>query len=273
MLFRTAQSVESPSHKIRSELDGSRVCVSLAGDEGRMDRDFVLLLTAVEPASAISCQVRDRDRQDERFVIASFRPEISVERKPVEVLILVDCSGSMGGPSIEEARRTLRLCLRSLEPGDRFNITRFGSSHESLFSESLVYNDQTLREADRYVAQMRPDLGGTEILAPLLALLTQTRATASRSIMLLTDGQVSNENEVIALAREHRHDTRIFAFGIGHGASEFLVRGVARASRGAAEFVYPGERIEDKVMRHFSRIVLPISSHTYKCVWPWSARS
>jgi len=258
-LLSAVRGVESPSHKIRFELDGNLVRAELAGDEGCLDRDFVLLLTPAETWRPLSCQTTGRN--GERFVMASFRPEIEAERSPVEVAFLIDCSGSMHGPSIDEARRTLRLCLHSLSPGDRFNIVRFGSSHESLFAKSRAYDDTSLKKAEKYVAGMEADLGGTEILAPLRELVASEPADAMpRRIVLLTDGQVANEDDVLTLARQHRDTTRIFAFGIGHGASEFLVRGVARASNGASEFVYPGERIEDKVMRHFKRLTLPAAS-------------
>ncbi len=105
---------------------------------------------------------------------------------------------------------------------------------------------------------MDADLGGTEILSPLQEVLQSERSEGlPRRVVLLTDGEVSNEDEVIGLAAGHRKDATIFCFGIGAGSSEFLVRGVARASGGAAEFVYPGETIEEKVLRHFARISAP----------------
>jgi Ca-activated chloride channel family protein len=69
---------------------------------------------------------------------------------------------------------------------------------------------------------------------------------------------VSNEDEILALARRHAGTSRIFAFGIGAGASEHLVRGAARASGGAAEMIFPGERIEPKVLRTFARVRAPV---------------
>ena len=78
-----------------------------------------------------------------------------------------------------------------------------------------------------------------------------------RQVLVLTDGEVTNTDEVIALARRHAAAARFFTFGIGAGASHHLVKGLARASRGAAEFISPGERVEAKVMRQFTRVFTP----------------
>ena len=43
------------------------------------------------------------------------------------------------------------------------------------------------------------------------------------------------------------HSYRCFSFGIGSGASTHLVRGIAEAGRGTAEFVTSGERMQPKV--------------------------
>ena len=78
--------------------------------------------------------------------------------------------------------------------------------------------------------------------------------------MLLTDGQVSNEPACIDLARRNRLRNRIFSFGIGSACSTHLVKGLARATGGAAEFITTGERIDDKVLRTFSRLASPMVS-------------
>jgi Ca-activated chloride channel homolog len=255
-LLSPIRSVESPSHRIHFDIDGSKVTVTLAGDEGQLDRDFVLILRSAEPFEPAARIVSGAD--GDRFVVASFRPRIEARRSPIDAVFVVDCSGSMGGPSIEDARRTLLLCLKSLEEGDRFEIVRFGSTHESLFGESRPYDDRSLAEADALARSMTADLGGTEILRPLQDVLGRSVAKGlQRCIVLLTDGQVSNDDEVIALARQHSSTTRFFSFGLGAGASDHLVRGVARASGGVAEMIAPGERIEDKVLRHVRRMAEP----------------
>ena len=40
---------------------------------------------------------------------------------------------------------------------------------------------------------------------------------------------------------------RCFTFGIGSGASSALVRGIARAGNGSAEFIADNERMQSKV--------------------------
>src|SRR5207302_9097281 len=91
-------------------------------------------------------------------------------------------------------------------------------------------------------------------------LCAKQQAAKLRNLIVVTDGQVSNESAVIDLARKYRDENRIFSFGIGTAASSFLVQGLARATRGAAEFITGNERIEDKVLRTFGRIASPMIS-------------
>ena len=121
----------------------------------------------------------------------------------------------------------------------------------------MRYSSRTLKHAIQYVRK-DADLGGTELYAPLQAILTKTPAVGRvRNLILLTDGQISNEPAVIDLARKARGHNRIFSFGIGTACSAHLVKGLARATGGAAEFITGNERIEDKVLRTFGRIGSP----------------
>ena len=89
------------------------------------------------------------------------------------------------------------------------------------------------------------------------ALETPPRGSLQRQVIVLTDGQVTNTDAVLALAGQQADRARVFTFGIGRGASRHLVSGLARAGRGSAEFLFPGERVEPKVVRQFSRLLSP----------------
>ena len=60
--------------------------------------------------------------------------------------IIVDCSGSMGGDSIAQARKALYEILELLRPEDAFNVIRFGSSHEKLFPSPVRADDGNLKK-------------------------------------------------------------------------------------------------------------------------------
>ena len=249
--------VESPSHPVSVETREKGAVVTLARERAALDRDFVLLVATAEPHRP---SVRVAGGADgDRFCQLTFLPDLSNHQASgSEVLFLLDCSGSMIGDSIDQARRALALSIRALEEGDTFNVVRFGSKWKSLWRRPRPFDERTLEEATAYIENAEADLGGTEIMAPLRRLL-ELRADPERrrQILLLTDGEVTNEREIVHLAEEHASTSRIFTFGIGAGSSEYLVRELARVSRGAAEMIFPGERIEPKVLRMFGRVRNP----------------
>ena len=250
------RSVESPSHPIAVTIDGGRATVRLSEREAVLDRDVVLKIALAETHAPRAVVERTADGQ--AFALLSFRPRLETKPAPAEVLFLIDRSGSMQGTSIAEARNALQLALRSLRPGCFFNVVGFGSTFESLFPESRPYDEQSLAEATKHVQALDADLGGTEILPALEHVLSaEPRPGLPRQLFVLTDGEVSNTDAVIALARKHAGHTRVFTFGIGAGASHHLVKGLARAGEGEAEMIAPGERVEGKVMRQLSRALAP----------------
>jgi hypothetical protein len=250
------RSVESPSHPVRVEIGDRSAVVTLGGRETALDRDFVLTVRLAEPHVP---RVRvETDPRGRRAALIAFQPRFEAEDAPSELVLVVDRSGSMQGTSIAEARNALQLCLRSLTEGTRFNVVGFGSTFQMLFPESRPYDESSLKAASEHVARMDADLGGTEVLPALEAVLQRPPLPGlPRQVFLLTDGQVTNTEAVVKLVRKHSDTTRVFTFGIGAGASQHLVRGIARAGGGSAEFIAPGERIEGKVLRQLGKALAP----------------
>lgn len=98
------------------------------------------------------------------------------------------------------AKEAMLLFIRSLPVGAHFNIIRFGTRYDVLFkNESLtaIYNENTAKEAEKLTRSMDANFGGTELLEPLKYLKDHPPVTGrSRQIFLLTDGEISNTNEV-----------------------------------------------------------------------------
>jgi Ca-activated chloride channel homolog len=240
--------ISSPSHAIEIKRSGDVARVAIRNVP--LDRDVVILAegTADAPVQAV---VTHRSGETGTFVFSRlidlFDPKAKVD--PLDVVFVLDRSGSMGGTSIEEARKALRLCLRQLREGDRFSIIAF-DDREEIFKK-VPYTQKTLEQADKWIAAIDAR-GGTELLAPL----THACEDATDGVVvLLTDGQVGNEDEILAAVMEKRKSTRVYAFGIGTNVSDALLSQLARRTGGALEMIHPGERIDDKVVATFSRAI------------------
>jgi len=247
--------VASPSHPVDIAFTDGQAVVTLGSAQAALDRDFILTVDVA--ALRAPCAWVERHGEDTAIAVG-FVPALDEVPGPADIVFVVDRSGSMEGDPIAEVRNALQLCLRSMTTGCCFNIVSFGSTYQALFKESRAYDQASLEAATRYVTAMDADLGGTEMEPALRFVLTQgTRSGLPRQVVVLTDGAVTNTDEVIALAAAHRTTARVFTFGIGNAASQHLVRGLARAGGGAAEFIHPGERIEARVMRQFARLLAP----------------
>uniref|UniRef100_A0A8C4YIK9 von Willebrand factor A domain-containing protein 5A-like n=1 Tax=Gopherus evgoodei TaxID=1825980 RepID=A0A8C4YIK9_9SAUR len=184
-----------------------------------------------------------------------------------EFIFLLDRSGSMECPMdsrdrspqrIDSAKETLVLLLKSLPLGCYFNIYSFGSQFESFYPQSVGYTQQTMAKSLQRVQQLQADLGGTEILAPLQAIYrSPCQDGHPRQLFVFTDGEVGNTKEVITEVQRHRGSHRCFSFGIGEGASTALVKGIAQAAGGSAEFITGQDRMQPKALQSLKRALQP----------------
>ncbi|XP_054850902.1 von Willebrand factor A domain-containing protein 5A-like isoform X3 [Eublepharis macularius] len=188
-----------------------------------------------------------------------------------EFIFLLDRSGSMGcstdssssdaPPRIQSAKETLILLLKSLPLGCYFNIYGFGSTYNSFYLQSVEYTQQTMSESLQRVKDLQADLGGTEILQPLKAIYSQAcREGHPCQLFVFTDGEVSNTEEVIAEVQHHGSSHRCFSFGIGEGASTALIKGIARAAGGSAEFITGKERMQAKALQSLKKALQPAAT-------------
>ncbi|XP_076596043.1 von Willebrand factor A domain-containing protein 5B1 [Chaetodon auriga] len=199
-------------------------------------------------------------------VMLNFCPDlksISSDLRKVhgEFIFLIDRSGSMSGVNINRVKDAMVVILKSLVPGCLFNIIGFGSTFKSLFTTSQTYEEEALALACEYVRKIRADMGGTNILAPLNWILRQPMSSGHpRLLFLLTDGAVSNTGKVIELVRSHARYVRCFTFGIGQNACRRLVQGLATVSKGTAEFLAEGERLQPKMIKSLKKTMSPVLS-------------
>ena len=256
--------IGSPSHPLSMRLEGegetTAIVVSLARG-GCLDRDFILVLDEVAQDSLALC-AQDTVQPGAVSVLASFCPRVPASEHPLAVKILVDCSGSMQGDSIAAARRALQAIVAGLRAGERFSLSRFGSTVEHRSRALWRTSPATRLAGQRWAAGLQADLGGTEMekaLDSTLALAGDSAVSpgagegaAPVDLLLITDGQIHAIERTVEKARALGH--RVFVVGIGSAPAEGVLRRLADETGGACDFVAPGEAVEPAVLRMFARL-------------------
>lgn len=265
------RDLRSPSHAIRSTPDGRALWVVPDDDVIVADRDFVLSWT-VERADEPQATLWLEDRDDGRYgllMLASPGDETPAGAGlPTQTVFVVDTSGSMAGPSIVVAREALLAALARLRPEDAFGLVRFSGSSAAFHAETVPAGGDEIEAANVWVGALKAE-GGTEILGALrhgLDLLDPGFGGDSR-IVLITDGAVTNEAELLAELGPRFERTRLHVVGIGAAPNRWLMRKLAQIGRGAAAFLPSRDGLLDEIQRFLERIDRPVLADA-ELAWP-----
>lgn len=254
--------VDCPAHEARIEKEGDAVVVSASG---ALDRDFIVNVDGL--AGRPLCTLAPDG--DGWVAICSFLPEVrqgAAADRPRRVKILVDCSGSMAGDSIAQARAAVLRLLDDLGPEDWVSVSAFGSRYEHQRSGFARAGESHLEACRRWARALDANMGGTNMRSALRSVF-ELGGERSRDadVVLITDGEVWETDEIVATAREF--DQRVFAVGVGSSPAESLLARLADATGGAAEFVSPSESIEAATLRLAERTRQP-RARDLRVVWP-----
>lgn len=254
--------VDCPAHAARIDKEGDAVVISA---RGALDRDFVVNVDGL--AGRPLCTLAPDG--DGWVAICAFLPEIRqgvAADRPRRVKILVDCSGSMAGDSIAQARAAVLRLLDGLSPEDWVSVSAFGTRYEHQRNGFARAGEAHLEACRRWARALDAKLGGTNMRSALRSVF-ELGGERSRDadVVLITDGEVWETDEIVATAREF--DQRVFAVGVGSSPAESLLATLADASGGAAEFVSPNESIEAATLRLAERTRQP-RARDVRVAWP-----
>lgn len=251
--------VTSPSHAVRQRQDGPVAWVELQEGVTLPNKDFVLEWRRAAEAGPRAALFLSKDEGESHFVLAAFppAPELSGPRAPLELVFIIDVSGSMSGTSIEQARRALLQGLERLSAGDRFNVVAFNHGVTPFRPEPLPATAENLEAGRRFVSGLQAD-GGTEMLPALRLALAQPRGPEHlRYVVLLTDGCLGNEEAVFATLRSDLGPARLFTVAIGSAPNHHLAANMAQFGRGTFTSIVDGSEIEKQMGRLLDQVESP----------------
>jgi Ca-activated chloride channel family protein len=174
------------------------------------------------------------------------------------MLYMIDVSGSMDGTSIQQAREALIQALDRLNPSDRFGILAFSSGYREFASEPLVASAENVATAKRFVQRLRAE-GGTEMLPALLHLMRKPEIPGYlRHIVLLTDGDLGNEEAIFEALHHELGNARLYTVAIGSAPNFFLAAKMAQYGRGSFTHIADISEIREQMGRLLETIESPV---------------
>lgn len=247
-----AANVISPYHKvIVTGRDDDRT-ISLAAGTVPADRDFELDWRSASANPTLGLFRQQTASGD--YVMATVTPPADLSTLPTpprEMVFVIDNSGSMGGASMDEAKASLIHALATLRPQDHFNIIRFDDTMTQLFDHSVAATPDQVALAKRFANGLEAS-GGTEMLPALKAALQDAAATGGvdtlRQVIFLTDGEVSNEQEMMAALGQDDGHSHVFFVGIGSAPNDYLMSRMANIGRGTYTHVGTPDEVAAKMM-------------------------
>lgn len=258
-------SVYSPSHQVTvkqpAEGDVSIECSTRDPGAFRVS----LLRETKEEMTASLLAYPDPKIGGGYFLLMIAPPKPKAGAAPIkrEVTLVIDRSGSMAGPKLDQAKAAALQVVEGLNDGEAFNLIVYNEAVEMFAPHPVIKDAETTRQARDYISALRVS-GGTNIHDSLVEALRQKPAEGMLPLVLfLTDGlptigQTSEKAIREAVAKGNPHQRRIFTFGVGVDVNTPLLSRIARETRATAEFVLPKEDVEIKLGRVFSRLRGPL---------------
>ncbi|HEX6032726.1 MAG TPA: VIT domain-containing protein [Tepidiformaceae bacterium] len=225
--------ISSPSHAVVCVANAVGTHVTLPED-ARLDRDLVLRWPACadEPGVRV-VEGGGLEGDDGRYALVTLTPpRVVAAAWKRDLTVLIDASGSMGGEPLETAKDVVADLLRSLEEGDRFEVLAFANKPWSLTRGMEKATPDSVERAVKAVRALSAS-GGTEMVDAFQEAMASLRRDSQRQIVLVTDGQIGFEDEVLErMGQRLPSGVRVHVVGIGRAVNRTLTSMVARKGRG-----------------------------------------
>ncbi len=223
------------------------------------NKDFVMKYAVVGEKPEIAVLAHSKGPEQGYFMLM-IQPKLDAElaeAPPREIVFLVDVSGSMSGEPTQKVKETMHHFLRRTKPNDTLQVITFSSYAVKFFEKSVPATQANIEHALNFTQQMQGG-GGTEMLKAIKLVLNEpVDPERVRIVVMLTDGYIGNEAEIIDEIDKRAGDQiRFWAIGIGSSPNNYLIDGVAKHGGGMAKVLElntdPGplvEQIADRIHR------------------------
>lgn len=257
-------AVESVSHRVASTQDGATTSVRFGRDRGvALDRDIVVRWPVAAPevgADVLAARPADDVHEGDTFGLVTLVPPTPGRGHATnrDLIFLIDTSGSMGGRPLNQVKRVVSAMIDTLGPDDRVELIEFGSTPVRFAVEPLAATTTGKRAALKWLKNLRAS-GATEMHRALLEAMKPLRDESQRQVVLLTDGYIGFEQEIVdTLLTKLPAGARLHTVGVGSAVNRSLTQAAARAGRGTELIIGIDEDAERLAERLVANTTAPL---------------
>lgn len=250
--------LSSVSHRMHVARGDGFADVTLDAADRVPNKDFILRWRVTGDAKRAAVISSGGSGGTFALMVLPQSPDVHVAPVPKELVFVIDTSCSMAGPPLAAAKRAMRSAMEQMNPDDTFMLIDFADRASSFHDTPLPNTPEHVGRAIAYLAAL-PASGGTNQLAGLgRALMLPHKPGYLREVLLMTDGFIGNETEILAAAERHLGGARIFGFGVGSSVNHYLLSRLSQVGRGFYQYVRPDEDPEPAIERFVRRIEKPL---------------
>lgn len=175
---------------------------------------------------------------------------------PLNLCLILDHSGSMGGRPLETVKQAAGRLLDRLKPGDRFCAVAFDHKAKVLVPNQIVEDPASIK---RQIEQLRP-AGGTAIDEGIklgIEELGKGKKETISQAFLLTDGENEHgdDSRCLKLAKlAAEYNMTLNSLGFGDNWNQDILEKIADAGGGALAHIQRPEDAVDEFGKLFTRV-------------------
>lgn len=178
-------------------------------------------------------------------------------RMPIDMVFVLDVSGSMGGQPIAKLKAIMHAMLDKAKPQDRLSFIAFSTGTSNFHEQPIDATAENIAAARNWIDNLNAG-GGTNMLAGVRKALDVPLSPERLRIMsLITDGYIGGIRDIYEAIDNDPNGTIAFTFGVGSSVNRELMDLAATAGDGIARTVLLSDNVEPIVDDFWSRIRTP----------------
>jgi len=255
--------LKSISHDVDvTKISDSQAEVTLQRKDEIPNKDFVFSYDVADKEPQIGIiTYKDKDSEYGYFTLIA-EPQKSPTREDIrnkEIVFVLDTSGSMSWRPIVSLKKVMEKAISDLDENDYFNIFSFSNNVTKMFSKSSKATDDAKNKWLNFVNSISA-WWWTVMDTPLKEALKENwdESDRMRIIIILTDGDVWNESELLSIVKKNIWENRIFTLWIDEAPNRYLLDRISEIWNWKTTYIQWSDDIDEKVEEFYNNFKSPV---------------